>query len=296
MIQRTRQQTKEGYPQEVYLNGQWLPSSKARISVFDRGFMLGDGIYEVTPFYQGKPFQLQAHLERLQGCLEKIRITFDAFLLKEILFQSVFRAGLADRDCAVYVQVTRGTAARTHHYPDGVEPNVLVYVKPVDLEGFQDRHWEVSVGEDFRWHRCDIKSTSLLANSMANQEAISKGMAEQLLVRSGFFTEGSHSSAFFVKGAKVYTHPEGTAILPGITRRIVIGLCKELGIELREEAFPLADLGKVEEVFMTGTTTQVMYVAAVYQGKDLLFSRNKGPITSRLQQAFLKLTRGRSIL
>ena len=285
--------SKRNYPSEVYLNGKWLPSREATISVFDRGFLFGDGIYEVTPFYKGKPFLLQEHLDRLEYCLHEISIDFDLLDLEKLIFEAVERANLEDKDCAVYMQVTRGVAPRTHHYPENSEPTLFLYAFPVSLEGFEKRHVKAIVSPDYRWQRCDIKSISLVANTMANDDAISSGYFENLLVRNSYFTEGSHSTIFFIKNGEVYTHPEGPHILSGITRKMVIKICRELGISIKEQAVHLDELGEVDEVFLTGTTTQVLSVESfTLDGKEIAISSETGPITKRIQQAFIRRTRG----
>lgn len=283
---------KKSYPAEVYLNGSWQKPEKAQISVFDRGFMLGDGIYEVSPFYKGKAFKLREHLQRLQYCLDEISLKFNAFSLERTIYEAIERAKLSTEDCAVYIQVTRGVAPRTHFYPQNATPTVLLYAYPVKLEGFEDKSWKVSVTKDLRWHRCDIKSISLLANIRANEEAILCGFDENLLIRKGWFTEGSHTTIFFVKYGMVYTHPEGPDILSGITRQVIIDLCGALGIKVKEEKVHLDELVEVEEVFLTGTTTQVTVVESIFYEGNEVFTAKKDEITRKLQEVFLKETRG----
>ncbi|WP_235942496.1 aminotransferase class IV [Salinimicrobium oceani] len=284
---------KNSYPSEVYMNGKWLPAAEATVSVFDRGFMFGDGIYEVTPFYGGKPFLLQEHLDRMSYCLKEIDLEFEKKDLKKLIFEAVDRAGLAQNDCAVYLQVTRGKAPRTHHFPQQVEPTFLMYAFAVQLEGFEDRKLTIKLSPDIRWQRCDIKSISLMANTMLNSEAIQKGHFENVLFRNNRITEGSHSSIFFIKDQKVYTHPEGPEILSGITRRFVIELCTELEIEVIEEAVSLEELSAMEGIFLTGTTTQILHVTSVFQNdRELYNSSEAGAITKKLQEAFRKKTRG----
>jgi len=284
--------SKKSYPEEVYLNGSWLKPEKAQVSVFDRGFMLGDGIYEVSPFYKGKAFKLKEHLQRLQYCLDEISLEFDASSLEEVIYEAIERAKLDAEDCAVYMQVTRGVAPRTHYYPEDARPTVLLYVYPVKLEGFEEKSWKVSVTKDLRWHRCDIKSISLLANIRANQEAISNGFDENLLIRSGWFTEGSHSSIFFVKQGTLFTHPKGHNILSGITRQVVLDLARELDLKVKEEKVHLDELVEVEEVFLTGTTTQIMKVDSITYNDKEVFIAKKDEITRKLQEVFVKETRG----
>lgn len=283
--------SKKSFPKEVYLNGSWLKPEKAQVSVFDRGFMFGDGIYEVSPFYKGKDFKLKEHLQRLQYCLDEISLDFDASSLEETIYEAIERAKLSAEDCAVYMQVSRGMAPRSHFMPEKIEATVLLYVFPVILEGFEKKTWDVMATEDKRWHRCDIKSTALLANVMANEEAVAAGFAENLLVRKGYFTEGSHSSLFFVKYGVVHTHPEGPQILSGITRAEVIKICSDLGIKVREKAVHIDELVEVEEIFVTGTTTQIIPVTSITHKNKKVYSASKDSITKKLQQVFIERTR-----
>ena len=279
------------YPKEVYLNGKWMPPEKATVSVFDRAFMFGDGIYEVTPFYRGKPFRLQDHIDRLKYCLSEIKIPFDFSILEPLMFEALSRAGLAESDAAVYIQVSRGAAPRTHYFPEAPKPNFLMYAFPVQLENFQQKRWKVLVSDDFRWQRCDIKSTAILANTMSNEEAIANGFDENLLVRNGHFTEGSHSTAFFINKGIIYTHPESPHILSGITRKVVLEICRDLEITCKEEAFPIDRISEVEEIFLTGTTTQITIVESLHaEGKEI-YTAQKGEITTQLQEEFLLRTR-----
>ncbi len=283
---------KGSFPKEVYLNGEWLSSEAAKISVFDRGFMHGDGIYEVIPFYKGKSFLLSEHLKRLKYCLSEIYLDFDLSGIEGLVYEALQRAKLGKEDAAVYIQITRGVTPRTHFIPQNTEPTFLMYAFPAQLGGFENRSWKVLLYQDLRWQRCDIKTTSWLANTMANSKSHELGLNETILYRDGLVTEGSHSSIFFIKGNIVYTHPEGPAILSGITRKFVIGLCKEHGITLHEEPFPLEELGNVHEVFCTGTTTQIMQVTEmIYKGKTVFKSSDNGEVLKKLQSAFKEKTR-----
>ncbi len=250
--------------------------------------MFGDGIYEVTPFYNGKPFRLQDHVARVRYCLQEMNIDFDASILEKLMLEAVKRSAFSKEDAAVYLQISRGKAPRSHFIPEDAKPTLLLYAFQVNLANFEDRYWKVIASEDLRWHRCDIKSTALLANTMANDAAISAGYDENLLFRNGLFTEGSHTTIFFVKDGIVYTHPEGRQILSGITRKVVIELCSNLEIPLKEEAFPVAGLSEVDEIFLTGTTTQIAPVSSVtLEGKEV-FTSQKGEITARLQEEFVR--------
>lgn len=283
---------KKDFPAEVYLNGQWVRSEDAMISVFDRGFMFGDGIYEVTPFYSGKPFRAEAHLDRLEYCLNQIGLQQDIEPYAELMNEAIQRTGLEDKDAGVYIQISRGVAPRTHWFPENSRPTVLLYAFPVDLEHFEQKRWSALVSKDYRWQRCDIKSTALLANCMANDSAISAGYDEHLLVRDSCITEGSHSTAFFVSDGVVHTHPEGPLILSGITRKEVLDICKQLGIPVRTQAVRLQDLSRMEEVFFTGTTTQITSVSLL-EGKGIpTLEFPRGEITAKLQEEFRRRTRG----
>ena len=279
------------YPSEVYLNGKWLKPDEAFVSVFDRAFMFGDSFYEVTPFYKGKAFKLKEHLKRLQYSLDQIQVAFDAFSLENLMYEALDRLNLNETDAAVYIQVSRGVAARSHFIPEKIESSILLYAFPVTLEGFEKKTWEVMATEDKRWHRCDIKSTALLANVMANEEAIAAGFAENLLVRKGYFTEGSHSSLFFVKYGVLHTHPEGPEILSGVTRAEVINICADLNIKVVEKAVHIDELVEVDEIFVTGTTTQIIPISSITHKNKKVYTARKDSITRKLQKVFIERTR-----
>lgn len=291
-MQRPGDHKAKSYPEIVYFNGEWMKYDQAKISVFDRGFMFGDGIYEVTPFYEGKAFGLNEHLARLQYSMDEIMINLDAASLEPIMMEAISKSGLSHADAAIYIQVSRGVAPRTHYFPEDVEPSILIYAFPVSLKGFENKQWSVLVSEDLRWHRCDIKSTSLLANIKSNTQSHRLGLDENLLLRDGLFTEGSHSTIFFIKDNVIYTHPEGPHILSGITRKFVIEICVELNVEIKEEAFPFSALNTVDEIFLTGTTTQVIAVSEIFTEKNKIYDKpGIGSLTRKIQQAFIQKTR-----
>ena len=288
-------QPKKTFPKEVYLNGKWINSENAFVSVFDRGFLLGDGIYEVTPFYNGIAFRIKDHLDRLQYCLNEIQMEFDAHSLEDLMLEAVSRSAFFQSDCAVYIQITRGVAPRTHFFPEQIQPTVLLYAFSAKLEGFEQKQASVLVSEDLRWHRCDIKSISLMANIKANNEAHSLGLDENVLLRDGFFTEGSHTSIFFIKKNEIFTHPEGPHILSGITRKVILEMCREMDLSVNEKALHFDELKDVTEVFLTGTTTQILAVRSMlFQEKEILNSSGNGEITKQLQKAFIAKTRSLS--
>lgn len=277
------------YPKKVYLNGDWLNADQARVSVFDRGFMLGDGVYEVIPFYKGKPFLCVAHLKRFVYSLAEVTISLEQkFEWSEVIDEAIAQASLTESDGAVYIQVTRGVAPRTHYFPENVSPTVLIYAFQLQLGGFEHRTAKVLISKDLRWHRCDIKSISLIANVQANAYAHTLSFDESILERDGVFTEGTHTSVFFVREGIVYTHPMGPHILPGITRQLVIDICAGLNIEVKQEALPVSDLEGVDELFLTGTTAQVLAITEIMTADKNTITRKAGPVTRRIQQAFLE--------
>lgn len=278
---------KKKFPKEVWLNGQWYGHDQAFISVFDRGFLFGDGIYEVIPFYGGKPFTLDEHLARMQSGLDTVAIPFSIVDLKPTIADTISRTDFPAGEGAVYIQVTRGVAPRTHHFPAEATPTVMLYAFPLVLGGFASKQASVMVSNDFRWHRCDIKSISLIGNVLANEAAHKQEVSENILSRGGFITEGSHTNVFFVKGGVVYTHPANEHVLPGITRKVVLDICARLNITAKEEAFAESHLSTIDEAFLTGTTAQILAITAVRkEGTDIFSTAEAGPITKKIQEAF----------
>ncbi len=277
------------YPSKVYLNGQILEAENAKISVFDRGFIFGDGVYEVMAQIGGRFFYGDAHMERLKGSLEKIELNYDVDGLQEQIPALLEASGLSGKDCMLYIQVTRGVAPRQHAYPEGIEPTSMMYAWPKTLPDIVTQGVSIVTREDFRWSRCDIKMTSLLGNVMANQYAMEQDCYETLFVRDGIFTEASHCNVFFVKDGVVLTHPADAFILDGITRQVVLELCQKLGLEVGLQGVPFAQLHDIDEAFLTGTSTQITPIRKI--DGTLLYDREAGPITRRLQEAFLELKR-----
>jgi len=272
----------------VYLNGDIIDSDSAKISVFDRGFLFGDGIYEVMVQINGKFFYGQEHLERLSNCLQKIEIKFDINKLPQEIDRLLGATNLKNKDCLVYIQVTRGVAPRTHSFPENCIPSLFMYAVPFELPDINRKCLSVITLQDYRWHRCDIKSIALASNVMANDKAIKQNAYESIFIRDGKITEASHCNIFFVKNNILYTHPANSHILNGITRSIVIALTKTLGLELIQEAIDEKDMYNMDEAFLTGTTTQI---ASIKKINDHLYYQNNeiGSITKQLQNAFLAL-------
>lgn len=279
------------YPEKVYVNGQIVNAQEAKISIFDRGFLFGDGIYEVMLQINSHFFFGKEHLARLADGLQKINIEFDVSTLSPIIHNLLNSADLVDQDCMLYIQITRGSAPRRHAFPKDITPSAILYALPFVLPEINTKLVTVVTQTDFRWHRCDIKMTSLLGNVIANENAVKDGHYETIFHRNGLVTEASHSNIFFVKNNTIYTHPADHNILNGITREIVLQLCREHQLAYKEEAIPFDEINQMDEAFLTGTSTQI---ASIKQIDDHQFySGNQIPKTTLLlQQIFLKLKQG----
>lgn len=283
------------YPPKVYLNGDIIAPDQAKISVFDRGFLFGDGIYEVMVQIGGNFLYQEAHIDRLQHGLRKIKIDFDVSCLETEIPKLLQAAGLEGEDCLLYIQITRGVAPRKHAYPLQITPSIMMYATAQTLPDINGVRAKVVSMNDFRWSRCDIKMTSLLGNVMANEYGAQQGCYETVLFREGVVTEASHSNVFFVRDKVVYTHPENEYILSGITRKIVLELCGQIGVEVVEEAIAIEEVVNMDEAFLTGTNTQI---ASIKQWDDHFFYHDDaiGAITKELQLAFKQLKERNIIL
>lgn len=250
----------------VYVNGGWVARDAARVSAFDRGFVFGDGVYEVIPAYGGRLFRLPQHLARLQNSLDAIRIVnpLDAGGWADVCGQLIAQNG--SRDQYVYLQVTRGIAPRDHAFPPGVAPSVFAYAQPIQYPSAAQLRDGVSAitVPDLRWARCDIKAIALLANVLARQQAIEQGAAEAILVRGDAITEGAASNIFIVHAGVLLTPPKGPAILPGVTRDLILELAQTEGARYREEPhISTAMLLGADEVWMTSSTKEILPITRV---------------------------------
>jgi D-alanine transaminase len=276
----------------AYLNGEYVPLADARVPIDDRGFLFADGVYEVARVYDGRIYRMDEHLRRMAGGLVAIRIDLPGIEeLAQVAERLLDENGLRSGGATIYIQVTRGVAPRKHAFPPGVPPTVFLAAKP-----YQDappESWTAGVAAirypDIRWARCDIKSIALLPNVLANQAAHEVDAFEALFVRDGVVIEGSHSNLCAVTDGAVVTYPRCNYILPGITRDVVLQLCGELGIPVREGPILDHELFRVQELFLTGTTTEVMPVVRV-DGQPIADGR-PGPVTRRLIDAYRRATR-----
>jgi len=271
----------------VFLNGNYLPREQAVISVDDRGFLLGDGVYEVIRIYRGRPFQFNAHLKRLENGLNAVRIQgVDLPTIRPIAERLLVENELHQNDGTIYIQITRGAAPRQHAFPAGeISPTVFVTVAPLISQSLSPHKGVTAIlVPDLRWARCDVKTISLVANVLAKQRAIEAGVMEAILVRDGVALEGTSSNLFAVYESEVITHPKTNRILPGVTRDVVLECCRSEGIPYREIPIFEQHIHQAQELFITSTTQEIAPVVeldhrAISDGKP-------GPITRKLQHAF----------
>lgn len=273
-------------PDVAFVNGAFVPLAEAKVSIEDRGFQFGDGIYEVIRTYKGRPFALEAHLVRLDrsAMALDLRQPYSHAEWTHHILEGVRRA--AYPEAKIYVQLTRGVAPRDHVYPAQVAPTVVMTIRelhPLD-RSVQVAGVEAMTTEDIRWGRCDIKSVNLLANVLARQQAKQAQVFEAILVKEGLVTEGAVSNVMVVRGGVVVTAPEGPRILSGVTRGVVLEVARSEGLSIQEQFVSRADLYGADEVFLTGTTVEVLAVVRV-DGK-IIGDGRPGPIAQRLAAGF----------
>lgn len=273
------------------VNGELMPLEQVRISALDRGFLFGDAVYEVLRVYRGKPWLESEHFSRLAHSLEAIRIRgIDLERLQRRMHETI--AAGAFQEATVYIQVTRGAAPRKHAFPAGAVPLEFLFVQEfIDpYTALRQTGAAVITQPDIRWDRCDIKSTNLLANVLAMQAAVEAGGVEALLVLpDGTLTEGTHTSFFGVMDGVLLTSPQSPAILPGITRSLILRLARRAQLPVREQALKQTDLPRVSELFLTGTTSEVVPIVRV-DGRAI-GNGQPGPLTGRLQDAYREAVR-----
>jgi D-alanine transaminase len=272
----------------VYLNGRYIPKEEALIPVDDRGFLFGDGIYEMTRGVRGKLVYEDAHWARLERGMREVRIGGPAVLTKEKLREISERLlaenGLADGDATVYAQLTRGVAPRLHVFPENTAPTVFVSTSPFSSPAELRRTGVAAITlPDIRWSRCDLKTINLLPNVMAKQRAKEAGAWEAVLLRDGAITEGSSTNVFGVIDGEIRTYPKSNYILPGVTRDIVLRLARELGFPVKEAPIFLEEVGRLEEIFLSGTTTEVQPIVRL-DGQPVA-DGSPGPIALALLEA-----------
>ncbi|TAM44877.1 MAG: D-amino acid aminotransferase [Gammaproteobacteria bacterium] len=267
---------------QVYLNGEFLAPEAARVSAFDRGFIFGDGVYEVIPVFGGRLFRLPQHLARLDSSLREIRLVNP---LAGAEWQKIFERLVAIQgggDLSIYLEVTRGVAPRDHAFPAKVTPTVFAYAAPLKYPPKEQVEQGISAitAPDIRWLRCDIKAIALLPNALLRQQAIDAGTAEAILLRDGFMTEGAASNIFVIKNGRAVTPPKGPLILPGVTRDLVLELALAHGVPCAEVAVSETELRNADEVWLTSSTKEVLAITRL-DGKPVGAGR-PGPLHARM--------------
>ncbi|HYE89873.1 MAG TPA: D-amino acid aminotransferase [Terriglobales bacterium] len=270
----------------VFLNGKVLPIDEAKVPVLDRGFIFGDGVYEVVPVYSRVAFRFEEHLARLERSLGEIAIRnpYTRAQWRDIVYRIVDAQPFDDQ--GVYFQVTRGVAKRDHALPKNIEPTVFVMSNPLVPPPAEavDKGGRAITAQDFRWLRCDIKSTSLLGNCLLRELSAVSGATETILFREGRLTEASASNVFIVKDGTIATPPKGNLILPGITYDVVIELARanSLALDLREVTE--AQVRGADEVWVTSSSKEVFPIVEL-DGSPVGAGK-PGPVFRRMYQLY----------
>lgn len=273
----------------AFVNGHFLPENKARISIFDRGFLFGDGIYEAISVLDGKLVDVKPHLARLDRSLEAVgmRAPYSHAeiieLLRELARQNNFKEGL------LYFQVTRGIAPRAFHFPpESVDSSFVAFTLPMALIDRVEMREGVKLisTEELRWARRDIKSIGLLPQCLGKQAAVEQGCYEALMVEDGMVTEGTSSSAYIIKDDILITRPLSRSILPGVTRRAIMALAQQDQIKIEERAFSLREAYEADEACITAASNFIMPVVEIDGHK--IGNGKPGPIVSRLRELYIK--------
>jgi D-alanine transaminase len=273
----------------VYVNGSYVPEEEAKVSVFDRAFLFGDGVYEVTAVLGGRLVDFEPHLARLDRSLEEIALA--APLSHEALLAlhlDLVRRNRLDEGI-VYLEITRGSAERDFAYPDRTSPNVVAFIqsRPLIVSPYAETGVKVVTIPDMRWKRRDIKSTSMLAQAMGKQEAKLRGAYEGWMVEDGLVTEGTSSSAFILDAKGVIrTQPLGRHILPGVTRRSILRLAALEGVALEERPFSIAEALDAREAFMTAASAFVLPIVEI-DGVPIGDGR-PGPVANRFRALYIE--------
>lgn len=251
--------------QLVYLNGEYLPLNEAKVSVLDRGFIFGDGVYEVIPAYGGKALRFEHHMQRLQNSLDAVRIRnpLSNEQWQKIIDKLISEKG--EEDQYVYMHITRGVALRDHRFPDEISPTVFVMssiLHTVDPELLKQGVHAVTL-DDIRWQYCNIKAIALLPNILLRQQAVDKGAVEAILIRDGNMTEGAASNVFIVSDGIIKTPPKDQKLLPGITRDLVVELANTHKMPIEEVAISEKEFLTADEIWLTSSTKEILAVTKI---------------------------------
>jgi D-alanine transaminase len=267
----------------VYLNGEFLPLESAKISVLDRGFIFGDGVYEVLPVYNGQLFRLAEHLQRLDNSLQAIRLADPLSRQQWVDILTTLVAHNQGGDQSIYLQVTRGPAKREHNFPQLIQPTVFIMSEAVQAN-LPSPGVKAITCPDIRWQRCDIKSIALLANILLRQQAVDVGAVEAILLREGYVMEGAASNVFVVIDGVAMTPPKSQYILPGITRDLILEVMQANQLPYQEIAITEAQLRSADEIWVTSSVREILPITTL--DEKTVGSGKPGPIWSRVWQLY----------
>jgi D-alanine transaminase len=270
----------------VFINGEYVPEEEAKVSVFDRGFIFGDGVYEVIPVFLGKLVDKQYFVERLDRSLSELSIAWpcSADDYVEVMRQLIERNGL--QEGVVYSQVTRGVAERDFPFPQNATPSFMAFTSVMQLlnNPAAETGIKVVTTPDLRWKRRDIKSINLLGQVLAKQDAVSRGGKEGWMLEDGYITEGVSSSAYIVKDGVIITRPLSNSILPGIRRRTLLELAERESIGIEERLFTLKEALEADEAFISSATTMALGVVDIDGNK--IGDGTPGPVTMKMRELY----------
>jgi D-alanine transaminase len=270
----------------VFLNGKFLPIDEARVPVLDRGFIFGDGVYELVPVYSRVPFRVEEHLERLERSLAatRIRNPYSRLEWREIIAQLIAKQPYEDQ--GVYFQVTRGVARRDHAFPQDATPTVFIMANPLvnPPRDLVERGAAAVSAQDNRWLRCDIKSISLIGNVLLRQLSADAGATETILFRNGHLTEAAACNVFVVRGGVIQGPPKSNLILPGITYDVVVELAQAAQLPLEIRDVSEAETRAADEIWVTSSSKEVLAIVRL-DGKPVGDGR-PGPVFRRMYQLY----------
>ncbi len=275
-------------PDLAYVNGEIMPIERAVVPIEDRGYQFGDGVYEFVASYEGRPFMLEEHLDRLERSMRELafdpisRADIRKAVLDMFTLSGYPRAG-------IYIQITRGVAPRNHAITPGMTSQIVMTIRPVKEVPAEKRKKGATAitVQDTRWGRCDIKTIQLLSNSLAKQKSLDAGCDDAIFVSDqGIVREGTSSNLFIVSGGRLTTHPLTDNILPGITRKVVMSLCTDVNLDVQESFFGTDALLAADEVFLTGTVTELLPMVRI--DKKSIGHGEVGPVTRRLYDLLRK--------
>jgi len=270
----------------VFLNGKFMPIEEARVPVLDRGFIFGDGIYELVPVYSRVPFRMDEHLARLERSLAAVRIRnpYSRAEWREIILQLVAKQPFEDQ--GVYFQVTRGVAKRDHAFPKDSTPTVFIMANPLvnPPKELVERGAAAVTAADDRWLRCDIKSISLIGNCLLRQVSADVGAVETILFRNGTLTEASASNVFVVKGGVILSPAKTNLILPGITYDVIAEIAQAAGLPLEYREISEAEVRAADELWVTSSSKEVLAIVTL-DGKPVAGGK-PGPLFRRVHALY----------